>query len=25
MVIMGLVCGMWGTGIEEVGENEKIH
>jgi len=25
MVIVGLVCGMWGTGIEEVGEDEKIH
>jgi len=25
MVIVGLVCGMWGTGIEKVGEDEKIH
>ncbi len=22
---MSLVCGMWGRGIEEVGENEGIH
>jgi len=25
MVIVGLVCGMWGMGIEEVGEDEEIH
>ncbi len=25
MVIVGLVCGMWGTGIEEVGKDEEIH
>jgi len=25
MVIVGLVCGMWGIGIEEVGEDEKIN
>ncbi len=25
MVIVGLMCGMWGTRIEEVGEDEEIH
>jgi hypothetical protein len=25
MVNVGLVCGMWGTRIEEVGEDEEIH
>jgi len=25
MVNVGLVCGMWGRGIEEMGEDEEIH
>ncbi len=25
MVIVGHVCGMWGTWIEEVGEDQEIH
>jgi hypothetical protein len=25
MVNVGLVCGMWGTRIEQVGEDEEIH
>jgi hypothetical protein len=24
-VNVGLVCGMWGKGIEEVGEDERMH
>jgi len=25
MVNVGLVCGMWGRGINEVGEDERMH
>jgi len=25
VVNVGFMCGMWGRGIEEVGEDEEVH
>jgi len=25
MVNVGIMCGMWGRGIKEVGEDEEVH